>query len=402
GNRQLLTAGRRDIADFLLKLLAEQVQPRSVARKVSVFRQFFRFLLLDRVIQADPMARIESPSFGRILPKTLTVAEMATALEEIRSGYRDPHAEPTRLRDCAVLELLYGGGLRASEVTGARLSDLNMIDRFILVRGKGDKERIVPFGLRAADALSRYLAHRHDPSKGIETVAKKLADPDTCMSPNEVAQTFGISLPTFHRKMRTRAYPRLKKNRRGWYLTASVIEQRDALPKSFYLFPGRDGRRMTRENLWHGVRKVSRTVGRKVSPHMLRHACATHLLENGANLRVIQEILGHADIGTTELYTHVTTDGLKKAFLEHHPRATDKSSQLKLQLDLIGPEILAAGPVLCLDCSQVAAQGKRRCQIHLRKAHEAKVRFQERAKPPQRSGGIPMPSRHDVARPGAA
>lgn len=321
GGRELVTAGRRDIGDFEAKLLCE-IKDRSVARKISTFREFFKFLLLDGVIQADPMLRIESPKFGRILPKALTVSEMAAILEGLAPRKDYPRFqggrlvylpdESLRLRDLAILELLYGSALRVSELVNARLPNLNLIERKITIRGKGDKERIVPFGRRAEDALKAYFAARHDPS--------------------------------------------------------------------LWLFAGRHGRQLTRARIWQIVNECSQKIGRNVSPHTLRHSCATHMMQAGANLRVVQEILGHADISTTQIYTHVTVDWLKKIYLQCHPRATDKTRQLKLQLELIAPEILRAGPVLCSQCARVAQEGKASCDLHIQKSREVNRRLRERAK----------------------
>jgi integrase/recombinase XerD len=306
--RELTAAGRRDVGDFVGKFLSGGMQARSVQRKVSTLRNFYRFLLLDAVIDFDPTSAIESPKRGRILPKALTVSEMATILESV-----DP-AQRYQLRDRAILELLYGAGLRASELVHARRTHVNLTARYIMVRGKGDKGRIVPFGHRAAEALKQYLAERHD---------------------------------------------------------SSPIA---------WLFPGSHGRQLTRTRIWQIVQGSSRKIDRHISPHMLRHSCATHMMEGGADLRVVQEMLGHSDISTTQLYTHVEISWLKKIYLQCHPRATDRTKQLKLQLDLMPLEILPAGPVLCAQCARVALEGKARCEIHLLTSREAVWRSRERAK----------------------
>jgi integrase/recombinase XerD len=310
GNRQLVAAGRDDIGTFIEKLLAER-KPRSVRRMVSTFRNFFRFLLIDGVIQADPMRGVGAIKVGRTLPKALTVSEVATLLEPEppRTGMSTAGAF-RRARDRAILELMYAGGLRVSEITDALWTRLNLIERTIVIRGKGDKERTAFFGHRAADALTQYLARRRDSSD--------------------------------------------------------------------LLFIGRSGKSLTRERVWQIVQELSRKIACHVSPHMLRHSCATHLMEGGANLRVVQEVLGHADISTTELYTHVSIESAKKIYLRCHPRATGKSRQLKLQLDLISPETLAAGPVLCSQCSDVAAQGKSLCEVHRLKNREASRAWRSR------------------------
>jgi integrase/recombinase XerD len=306
GSRQVVAAGRRDMGKFIGKFFSDGMQPRSVRRKVSVLRNFFRFLLLDSVIRADPMAAIEPIKVGRVLPKALAPSEMAAVLQGLgppRKNRRGLPEDCLTLRDYAILELLYASGLRASEVIGARLSDLNLADRYLTVRGKGDKERIVPFGQPAAEALKQYLGLRRD--------------------------------------------------------------------SSLCLFPGRNGHKLTRAWLWHMIHRRFKEIGVHASPHMLRHSCATHMMEAGANLRVVQEILGHSDISTTQLYTHVSVGWLKKIFSACHPRATGKSQQLNLQFSLGLPPTV--GPILCSDCSRVAQQGKSLCGLHLQRRQERRA-----------------------------
>ena len=220
------------------------------------------------------------------------------------------------------------------------------------------------------------------------------------MSSQEVAKAFGIELTAFYRKMLAGTYPLLKKNQKRQYLTASVLAQRDALLKSPWLFPGGQGRPLTRERIWQVVHDRFHHIGldvspqavgtlapvglarRNVSPHTLRHACATHMMEGGANLRVVQEVLGHADISTTEIYTHVTVESARKVYLRCHPRATGKNRQMTLQLDLLPAEILMAGPVLCSQCARVALSGKSQCEIHRKKGCEASRLSRERSKLP--------------------
>ena len=292
------------------------------------------FRSIDGIITADPMARIEPIKVGRILPKALTISEMATLLEpEDPSKRRSPGADIRRSRNLAILELAYAGGLRASEITDARLSSLNLSERYIIVRGKGDKERIVPFGHRAADALRRYIALRRDSS---------------------------VWLFIGHRL--TRIAPRR-------------------------------GGQLTREMVWHIVSGLSRKIGHHVSPHVLRHSCATHMMQGGANLRIVQEILGHSDISTTELYLHVGIEDVRKIWGRCHPLATGKTKQLKLQFELFSPESLAAGPVLCSQCSKIAEEGKRLCDFHREKQNERRRLSRQRAKlGPRPALSVPAPS----------
>ena len=251
--RQLAAAKRRDIGQFIEQLLADR-KPSSVRRMVATFKHFFRFLLIDGIIKIDPTNGIEAIKVGRVLPKALTVSEMSTLLEIDPSTGQSPSAEFRRLRNHAILELMYASGLRASEITDALLANLDLIAGSIVVRGKGNKERIVPFGKRAAEAMKQYLAQRQD--------------------------------------------------------------------SAVWLFIRRcSGQKLTREMVWHIVNGRSEAVGRHVSPHMLRHSCATHLMNGGANLIVVKQILGHVDISTTQRYTHVTIESVRKVYLRCHPRA---------------------------------------------------------------------------------
>jgi integrase/recombinase XerD len=191
-----------------------------------------------------------------------------------------------------MLELLYAGALRVSEMVNATLEDLKLESGYMLVRGKGDKERIVPLGKPAQDALSEYLAQgRH-----------VLAD-----------RKFKNSHP--FDKLRAGS---LAKNARrvGHPPTLAVTSG-----NSPFLFIARGGRRLTRQRVWQMVGESSVASGRHASPHMLRHSCATHMVENGADLRTVQTILGHADISTTQVYTHLALDRLRTVYQKHHPRA---------------------------------------------------------------------------------
>jgi len=253
-NRTLLNAARPDLLSFLEQLTANMVEGRSRARKLSALRHFYKFLLLDKKIKHDPTLNIESPRQWKILPKSLAVAEIDAMLVQEKSKPQDP---ALALRNEALLEVLYATGMRVSEVVNLRLEDLNLQASSAIVRGKGDKERIVPFGVAARDALLTYL-----------------------------------------RDVR----PRFCKVRR-----------------SAVVFVDRSGTGLTRERVWRIVREAK--VDGKASPHMLRHSCATHMVENGADLRTVQTILGHADIATTQVYTHVAMDRLKSVYRAHHPRS---------------------------------------------------------------------------------
>jgi integrase/recombinase XerD len=256
-------ARREDVRDFIQNLFSNQLDGRSVGRKLSAIRQLYRYLLLDGRVDKDPTVNIESPKQWKVLPKSLSRDEVDAALAAARPQKDTPRAHALALRDRAMLELLYGGGVRVSEVANGRLEDLKLEMGYILVRGKGDKERMVPLGVPAQHALQEYL------KSGRELLAKKRATP--------------------------------------------------------LLFVAAGARRLTRQRIWQLVSKAALASGRHASPHMLRHSCATHMVENGADLRTVQTILGHADISTTQIYTHVALDRLRSVYSKHHPRAGHRS-----------------------------------------------------------------------------
>jgi integrase/recombinase XerD len=258
--RLCLTSARREhVRDFIQELFSNQLDGRSVGRKLSAIRHLYRYLLLDGKIDKDPTLNIDSPKQWKVLPKSLSRDEVEATLAATQPRNDTARAQALALRDRAMLEMLYAGGVRVSEVADARLEDLKLDMGYILVRGKGDKERMVPLGVPAQQALQQYLKN------GREVIAKKRS--------------------------------------------------------SSLLFVGAGARRLTRKRIWQLVGKASLASGRHASPHMLRHSCATHMVENGADLRTVQTILGHADISTTQIYTHVALDRLKSVYAQHHPRA---------------------------------------------------------------------------------
>ncbi len=246
------------IRDFLNSLYLENLARSSVARILSTLRTFFRFLIRRRTIERNPAELVSTPRLPRKLPVTLQQTEVQDLLEI--PGERTFKT----LRDRAILELLYASGLRVSELVGLDDTDVEWTDGLVRVLGKGRKERIVPFGQFAREALDAYRAERS---------RQGLTRPD---------DTGG--LPLFV-------------NVRGGRLTARSIERLVAHYRA-HLRPGR-----------------------RVTPHTLRHSFATHLLENGADLRSIQELLGHANLGTTQKYTHASVEHLRAEYRKAHPRA---------------------------------------------------------------------------------
>lgn len=250
----LVHAQQQDISGFLQHLQAHQVSLRARARKLSCMRGFYRWLLLDKRTSHDPTVHLDSPSGWRVLPKSLAEAEIGAMLERAKSTASAPSARATDLRDRAMLEVLYGGGVRVSELVTLRVADLSLLQGQVLVRGKGDKERIVPLGRPALEAVSAYL---------------------------------------------DRGRPELLRR-----------------PGVAELFLSGRGHRLSRQAVWMLVKKNDR----RASPHMLRHSCATHMVEHGADLRSVQLLLGHADIATTQVYTHLALGRLKAVHRACHPR----------------------------------------------------------------------------------
>jgi integrase/recombinase XerD len=255
--RDLKQARRDDVRAFLHQLFSNGVRERSVARKLSALRQFYKFLLVDRIVRHDPTLEIDSPRQWKILPKSLAGSEIESMLEKRKAAtVSSVMSAALAQRDCALLEMLYAAGLRVSEIINVKLEDLKLELGHVLVRGKGDKERLVPLGRAAQQALRSYLGEG-----------------------------------------------------RGVLLGERI---------SPMLFVRRGGGRLTRQRVWQMVSAAS--PARHASPHMLRHSCATHMVENGADLRTVQTILGHADISTSQIYTHVALDRLKNVYRKFHPR----------------------------------------------------------------------------------
>ncbi len=256
----LLRADVRCFRGFLQHLREHGVESRSVARKLSCLRGFYRWLLLDKRIMADPTLNIEAPKSWKVLPKSLAQVDVERMLDQVGAAARAADAGGVALRDRALVELLYAGGLRVSEAVGLRQEDLRLDAGSVQVRGKGDKERIVPIGRRAVEALEVYVA------RGRAELLRKAK-------------------------------------------AAGGVQRT--------LFLSARGGRMTAQSVWTLVRRLDPNA----SPHKLRHSCATHMVEHGADLRTVQTLLGHADIATTQVYTHLAIDRLKQVHRLHHPRA---------------------------------------------------------------------------------
>jgi integrase/recombinase XerD len=252
--QDLGAAAPGDVEAWLAKRFAQHAQPRSAARYTSALKRFYRYLLRENLIAADPTLNLDSPKLPRALPKTLAEADVERLLDSADSG------TPLGLRDRAMLETLYATGLRVSELVGLKLTAVNLNDGVLRVTGKGNKDRLVPLGEEAVQWLRRYLEDARP-----LLLAKNLSD---------------------------------------------------------QMFVTTRGGGMTRQAFWYLIKRRARAAGitRPLSPHTLRHAFATHLLNHGADLRVVQMLLGHSDISTTQIYTHVARERLKQLHAQHHPR----------------------------------------------------------------------------------
>jgi integrase/recombinase XerD len=254
----LAAVKRADLVDFLASLYRQKLESKTVARHLVTLRNFFRHAQVQELVSEDPTAHLESPKIRRSLPGYLRLEEVERLLE------LPDQTTPLGLRDRAMLEVLYSTGLRVSELTSLRVMDLDTKVGCVRCIGKGDKERIVPVGRKALAMVEKYL-----------------------------------------REGRT------------------VLITSGRGPAGAFLFVNRRGGRLSRVGVWKIFSSYGRKAGLRVplTPHMLRHSFATHLLERGADLRSVQLMLGHSDISTTQIYTHVVEERLKQIYKAHHPRA---------------------------------------------------------------------------------
>lgn len=254
----LREAVRVDLLAWISSAFMEGHKNATAARRLSGMRRFYRYLLREKLISEDPTLRIESPRLARRLPDSLSETDVEGLLSEPLGARCESQA--LELRDKAMMEILYGCGLRVSELVSLRVDQVNLRQGVVRIIGKGDKERLVPMGEEAVDWLVRYM-----------------------------------------------------KDGRGDLLRGHRTDD---------LFPGNRGTAMTRQAFWYRIRHYARRCGvhKKLSPHTLRHAFATHLLNHGADLRVVQMLLGHADLSTTQIYTHVARQRLQELHQAHHPR----------------------------------------------------------------------------------
>jgi integrase/recombinase XerD len=290
------------LRDYLADLDARGFKSTSVARRLSAMRHLFRFLLNERIRSDDPAAILSGPKRGRGLPKVLSIADVDRLLVRAKTLADAPEASaPQRLRALrmyCLLEVLYATGLRVSELVGLPLSASRRDARMIVVRGKGNKERLVPLNEPSRQAMADYLAAAE--------ALKQEKNNSGKASKNSLAS----------------------KNLASKNLASKNLASKNLAPKNLaskWLFPsfGESGH-LTRQHFARDLKELAAAAGlapRLVSPHVLRHAFASHLLHNGADLRIVQTLLGHTDISTTQIYTHVVEERLKSLVRDLHPLA---------------------------------------------------------------------------------
>lgn len=269
-DRELDEVTPEDVLDYSKQLRSSGLAPSSVIRLIGTVRSLHRFLAAEELAPTDPTTEVEVPGKPSALPKAMSEADVESLLDAVgRAAVRDggdPHSDAVDLRDRALLELLYSSGIRVSEACGLGFGDLDLDISFARVLGKRSKERMVPIGRPAVAALMEYI----DRGRPV-LLGERPADRDA----------------------------------------------RDAV------FLGARGRRMARQAVWDVIRRRATDAGirAEISPHVLRHSCATHLLDHGADIRTVQELLGHASVSTTQIYTRVATERLVQAYRDAHPRA---------------------------------------------------------------------------------
>jgi len=254
GVQEIRDVGKFHVRGFLLMLRKRNLSTKTIVRNLVAVRTFFRFLIQEGILESNPIEELESPKVAKTLPEILTLREIEQLLEQ-------PNLQTSLgIRDRAMLEILYATGMRVSELTHLPIHQVNLEGGYVLLYGKGSKERIVPLGSEAMKWITLYL----------KTAREKLAK--------------GKESPM--------------------------------------LFINRSGKGMSRQRFWKSLKDYARRAGlrKRITPHLLRHSFASHLLERGADLRSVQMMLGHVDISTTQIYTHVTGERLKKVHQRYHPR----------------------------------------------------------------------------------
>jgi integrase/recombinase XerD len=256
GKETIETIDRPDILSHLHNLKENGKSSRTISRHISSIRSFHQFLLREKVVTGDPTVHLELPKLEQKLPRVLSTVEIDRLIDA------PDRSKPQGVRDHSLLEILYGTGMRVSELIGLNMDDIHLTMGFVRVFGKGGKERIIPLGGKAINACNNYVNEAR---------------------PGFIAKQKGTNA----------------------------------------LFVNMRGTRLTRQGCWKLLKEhaVKAGIQKELTPHILRHSFATHLIENGADLRAVQEMLGHSDISTTQIYTHVSRSRLKEVYVKFHPRA---------------------------------------------------------------------------------
>jgi len=250
-NYKLTGLSSEKITNFILFLKKKELSSSTIVRILSSVRNFYRFTAGQGIIKGTSLPILESPRIHRNLPEVLSKEEVISILNNVLTGKNS-------LRDLAVIEIIYGAGLRVSEASGIKIEDINLEQNSIKIRGKGNRERLVFFNKNSLYAVKNYLAERAKNKKGIT---------------------------------------------------------------SPYLFLNSRGDKISRQSIWKMVKKISALTEKNVSPHTFRHSFATHLLEGGLDLRIVQELLGHKSLATTEIYTHINKKQIQGIYRKYHPRS---------------------------------------------------------------------------------
>ncbi len=291
GVRDWSQVGREVLRRYLAWLMGQGYEHASIARRLSELRSFCRFLVQDGVLLSNPLDAITSIKTPKRLPHYLSLDEVEALLDA------PPRDTPQGLRDRAILEMLYASGLRVSELVSLNVQDLDLRQGEVRVLGKGDKERLTLLGRKAIEALQEYLA---------------AGRPLLVARPQPRSPTGGdVPQPFPRAELKPPEIPRY----------AGRQSQRETPA----LFVNRAGGRLTARSVQMALSRYARQAGitRPVTPHVLRHTFATHLLDGGADLRTVQELLGHAQLGTTQIYTHVSQEQSRQVYLKSHPRAAE-------------------------------------------------------------------------------
>ncbi|HLD35378.1 MAG TPA: tyrosine recombinase [Planctomycetota bacterium] len=321
------------IRSYLVALKEKNYQKTSLARKVATLKSFFKFLAQKRVIENNPITLIRSPRINKKLPDFMTESEVNNMVHQptIQAPkFRPNEGRMVALRDAAILELLYSCGLRVSELAQLKIKDIDFNSSVAHILGKGRKERIVPIGSFAMKAIDDYLAARTKEAQANKSKAAAKQKPAlsasvTAKQPRpansaETAPATASSVKTSELSASVTASAK----RASELSTSVTASAKRASEQNSYLFLNRFGGGLTDRSVRNEIARYRLGTGltnKKISPHTFRHTFATHLLDHGADLRSVQELLGHKSISTTQIYTHITTNRLREVYNQAHPRA---------------------------------------------------------------------------------